>query len=104
MSLIDSSLDAIFPSEIEAESDMSEVAIFPLDISQATDSVEESDSCVSVRQPVSANSDTVTDDQYHRERNHVGNLLVSTCCDKDCLLHLTAYDVLTSREKISFFG
>ena len=33
------------------------------------------------------------------EREQVGKLLVSGCCQRQCLLHLTARDVLTARKK-----
>lgn len=39
-----------------------------------------------------------TDDENEREM--VGNILVSKCCTKDCLLFLTGHDVLTARKKI----
>lgn len=33
------------------------------------------------------------------EREQVGSLLVSKCCHRQCLLHLTALDLLTARER-----
>ena len=39
-----------------------------------------------------------------QECEQVGSLLVSPCCQKQCLLHLTAHDVLTARERYFSLG
>lgn len=42
---------------------------------------------------------TLASNDSDEERERVGNILVSKCCQNDCLLHLTAHDVLTARRK-----
>ena len=38
------------------------------------------------------------------EREPVGSLLVSKCCGREFLLHLTALDVLTTRKRFNLLG
>lgn len=42
---------------------------------------------------------TFASNDSDEEHERVGNILVSKCCQNDCLLHLTVHDVLTARRK-----
>lgn len=41
------------------------------------------------------------DEQTPNERERAAIVLVARCCEKDCLLHLTAHDVIMTRRKLS---
>jgi len=41
------------------------------------------------------------DDLLKEEREAVGQILVANCCKGECLLHLTAHAVLTTRKRVS---
>lgn len=44
---------------------------------------------------------STVDEQPPNERERAAIVLVAKCCEKDCLLHLTAHDVIMTRRKLS---
>lgn len=104
-----SDVDIVFPSDDESGNG----AIFPSENSDATGDPQQNDS------EAVALSDTSTSpsaskskrlDSSHlpvlnrEELDYVSGVLVSKCCDKDCLFHLSANSVLTLLRKFSSLG
>ena len=107
--------DAIFPPDASVVDDgnwdgntrttdrdcESSSVIYPSDVSElegeeATANVEEADSIDFPSQRA-----VTVDGQSPNERERAATVLVATCCEKDCLLHLTAHDVIMTRRKLS---
>ena len=92
----DSASSAIFPSETEntVETDVAELFHGSVD---STSGAQDEANPIECRYP---------DTSYDRseELDYVGGLLVSQCCEKHCLFHLTANDVLTLQRKFSSLG
>jgi len=99
----DSSGGPLFPSDIESMYESSSgSAIYPSDVSDP-------DGGGNLDQETNASNlpsmCMVTDvEKSDDDRDLVARILVSRCCDKDCLLHLTAHDVLATRKKFSSLG
>ena len=97
---------AIYPSksaDSESADDMSRqkytVPLFSADNSNDLDTTSESDSAV-LENTYVPHPKGVVPRMYDsdEERDQVGILLVSKCCDKNCLLHLNAFNLLSARK------
>ena len=95
---------AISHTESEDESQSSSIdAIYPSDISSLRENNSESegaDTTVFQCLDTTALPKSERDDELHE----VGTILVSRCCIRSCLFHLTAHDVIKARKKFSSLG
>ena len=100
--------DGVFPSEGDADSDDDgERCFFPsedllnprLNQSVVADAVSNDDHS---DYSVSDNEAAVNSDMdLGEELTKIGNILISTCCDKFCLRHLTAMDVIDCKREMA---
>ena len=103
---IDESSDgALFPSDNATASSASSCARYPSEEDERGPQTDHSEhersdarqdgsnasTAVAMPLPIAYDSD--------EDREQVATLLVSKCCQRQCLLHLTAHDVLTARQK-----
>ena len=104
---LSSDADVVFPSDSE---DCASSAVFPSDNSVGSDARSiESDLTVSTQDETVAPRTSLgrgvsEESKRQEELDYVGGILVANCCRKDCLLHLTAHDVLTLQRKFSSLG
>lgn len=98
-----SSCDIVFPSADSEDSASS--AIFPSDSENAAAAEGSVDSISGAQdEAITSYPSTSTSGDRSEELDYVGGLLVSHCCEKHCLFHLTANDVLTLQRKFSSLG
>ena len=92
------------PIESEAESHVSTIgAIYPSDISDMYESDSE-DAEANNKVLHYLNATDTPNSQRDDELHEVGAILVSKCCVRNCLFHLTAHDVIKARKKFSSLG
>lgn len=111
----------LFESPTDYESSSSDGAFFPSERSSASAQSgcvrypsQDSGQCFSPLAEVENSNYSLDEPEVHTpeipdvmaevtdsdgEREQVGALLVSRCCERQCLFHLTARDVLTARER-----
>ena len=92
--------DGIFPSDSEEEH-----CFFPSEDSNQIIALETS----TIEEPLSDTSldnleVTQIENSLSDELTKIGNILVSSCCDKFCLRHLTAMDVIACQSEMNFKG
>ena len=101
--------DGVFPSETDGSDNDDEHYFFPSEdslkqtiVSAYANDIHASDSSVSDNEVVNTDTEVVnTRTEVGEELTKIGNILISPCCDKFCLRHLTAMDVIDCKSEMA---
>ena len=97
--------DGVFPSEGD-ESDDGGHCIFPSEdslnhsLDQTVTAVEESDDDLDSLSDSADHNEAENTTGINEELSKIGNILISECCDRYCLRHLTAIDVMNCKREL----
>ena len=98
-------LGAIYPSDVSDEecqlSPLSPLPRGPTEDSGSTIYYESQTNSIYANSSESASGQVTCSDD---ERESVATILITRCCKRNCLLHLTAYNVMTARRRFFSFG